>query len=369
MKLLPGLALLLPLLATAACGDTVHINDSIDLDFDFDLTPPSVDADLHRPYVIGSQIDIHISDSDEDVRVDQWHVASADPSIFQINKVTPGDRTLSLDCLAAGPGSTEIIVYNGEHERARARVEVAVPDRVELDAHAWMIIGQGEKAPASEARLVEGGTATYLVRYFLGGRELFGNGALAVVAPEGVVAEKRRTFLFEQREWLTLTGSTPGQGTLELGAHDRIYTSLPLTVVPTTDIDRVEIHGSDESRAQKDQYLVALAQAYDAQDRRIFGVEYRWSVDSVLEAGDGDLYRYKYKPGQTAMLIADDGTHSAAAPLHVGEGYVDSSNNVGCAIAAPGRAGHGRATSSVGLAVFGLALFVARRRRARAAAQ
>src|SRR5262249_31770742 len=68
----------------------------------------------------------------------------------------------------------------------------------------------------------------------------------------------------------------------------------------------------------------------------IFGVDYTWDVDGVLDQGLGDLYRYKYKPGQPVMLGAHHDQQVATAQLHVGEGFVDSSNNVGCAIAAPG---------------------------------
>jgi hypothetical protein len=365
MRLLHVCTLILPLLATAACGDTVYINDSIDLDFDFSLTKPRVDADLTTPYVVGSKITITISDSDEDVEVGRWHAVSEDPSVFAINDVVVGDKILTLHCRSTGGGRTSIVVYDGDHERARALVEVGVPDRVDLDAHAWMIIGRNDQARVDEARIVEGGTATYLVRYFAGERELHGNGALAFEAADNVTAEARTSFLFEEREWLTLTAAAPGTSSMKLGANTTIVNAVPVVVVPATDIDRVEIHGSDESHAKKDDYLVALAQAFDAQDRRIFGVEYSWSVDDVAAVGDGDLYRYQFKPGEPAMLVADDGTHAAAAQLHVGEGFVDSSNNVGCAIAAPGRHPRDAALGGLGLAAIGLALFVERRGRRR----
>jgi hypothetical protein len=336
MKLLTGILLALPLLATTACGDTIYINDTIDLDWDFQLTRPRVDAELHTPYVLGAQVDIRVSSSDEDANVGAWRAVSANAAILAIESSSADDLGLVLHTRATGGGTTDLIIMDGDHERARARIEVGVPDRVELDAHAWMIIGQDALAPVAEARVVEGGTATYLVRYFAGDRELHGNGALTIAAPAELEAVARQSFVFENREWLTLTPGDPGTFTIELGARNQRITTLPVIVVPGTEIDRVEIHGEDESRAQKDDYMVALAQAYDALDRRVFGVEYRWSVDDVEQLGEGDLYRYNYAPGAPVMLVADDGTHSAAAPLHVGEGRVDSSNNVGCAITAPG---------------------------------
>ena len=57
-----------------------------------------------------------------------------------------------------------------------------VPDRVELDAHGSLILGRADEAPVSEARVVENGEATYLVRYFRDGQQLHGNGVLSVDA-------------------------------------------------------------------------------------------------------------------------------------------------------------------------------------------
>jgi hypothetical protein len=44
--------------------------------------------------------------------------------------------------------------------------------------------------------------------------------------------------------------------------------------VPQTDITEVRILGENETRARKGEWLVALAQSYDASARPIYGVEY-----------------------------------------------------------------------------------------------
>lgn len=52
------------------------------------------------------------------------------------------------------------------------------------------------------------------MRYLRGDRELHGNGVLSIDQPAGIVATPRLTFLFENREWLTLGTDTAKHGTL-----------------------------------------------------------------------------------------------------------------------------------------------------------
>jgi hypothetical protein len=116
-----------------------------------------------------------------------------------------------------------------------------VPDRVELLAHGSLILGRDDEAVVREARLLEGGEATYLVRYFRGGRQLHGNGVLGVEAPEGVTSTPRTSFLFENREWLTLDTTAPMTGMLDVYADEVRVGSVPLVVVPEGSIEDIVV--------------------------------------------------------------------------------------------------------------------------------
>jgi MYXO-CTERM domain-containing protein len=231
---------------------------------------------------------------------------------------------------------------------------VLVPDRVELDAHGSLILERDDEAAVGEARVVEGGEATYLVRYFRGDRELHGNGVLTAEMAAGVTAQVRTTFLFENREWLTLGASAAGTSTVQLSADQVKVGSVPLVVVPEAAISDVVVLAQSEKGHKDDDWLAALAQAYDGNGARIFGVDYAWNVNGVMQVGDGDLYRYRFKQGMYEMVRAQRGAHGDAAMIQSDQGYVDSTNNVGCAVGGSG---------SLVVGLVGLGLVGRRRRR------
>jgi MYXO-CTERM domain-containing protein len=234
--------------------------------------------------------------------------------------------------------------------------EVRVPDAVELDAHGSLILGRDDEAKVTEARVLAGGEATYLVRYFRGGRELHGNGVLSVAAPTGVMAQPRTTFLFENREWLTLDMAAGAAGAMQLSADQVAVGTVPVVVAAESEIADVVVLTQSEKGRHDGDSLAALAQAYDGNGQRIFGVVYAWNVNGAAQTGDGDLYRYRYKAGQYAMVQAQRGAHMGEAmiQLEAGSGSVDSTNRVGCSAGGGG---------SLGVGLVGLGLVCVRRRR------
>jgi len=162
----------------------------------------------------------------------------------------------------------------------------------------------------------------------------------------------------QNREWLTLETTTAGTGSLQLFADGVKVAMVPLVVVPDSAITEVVLVTASESGRHEGEWLVALAQAYDATGTRIFGVDYPWNVDGAMQTADGDLYRYKFKAGQTSMVRAQRGTHADTVMIQSGGGYVDSTNRVGCTAGGGG-------SLVVGLVGLGL-VRVQRRRRRRA---
>src|SRR5439155_24542220 len=122
-------------------------------------------------------------------------------------------------------------------------------------------------------------------RYSLGERTLYGNGTLGVDAPPEVVATTPRTYLFEDRDWLQVTPNLTGASTLGLRVNGNHFADVPLTVVDGAQVQSLRILGADESHAKKDQWLVALGQAFDDQLRRIYGVELTWDIDGQEQSG------------------------------------------------------------------------------------
>ena len=329
------------LLATGC--NSVTLVDDIDLQLDWNpVTGPS-DA-LHSPYVQGASFTLWIRSQDNRERMLDWTVESGDAGRLSIeHPVHNSDqRQFYATAHAMAEGTPEIIVRDGSGNVLRRQtVEVLVPDRIDLLAHGLLLIGHTEEeARVSEARVRTGGTATFLSRSYRNGRFLAGNGAVSVDPNPDVTGHVEPTFLFENRDWVQLSPLQAGAFSvgLSVGGTTPVHVSdVPLPAVADTEVNALRILGQDESHAQKDEWLIALAQAYDGAQRSVYGVDYHWQVDGVEQVGYGDLYRYQYKPGAPRMLSAQFGGMQANAMLHVGAGYVASTNNVGCSTA-PGSA-------------------------------
>jgi hypothetical protein len=362
------LAVALPL---SACGPKISMTDDIDLTWDFGLTLARFDEDLHTPYVKGAPVKLFVDADDDETPMRGWTVTSADPAVFRIERQVLDDvdqSGITVYGVAAAEGRSIITIVDGEGETVGTAVaEVVAPDRVELQAHGYLILGRDGEAFVSEARQLVGGTATYLVRYFRGKRELFGNSVLSVTAPETVTATPRTTFLFENREWLTLRSDAVGVTPIKLNADGEAVAQVNVTTVPEAEVDHVDLLGMNEKGRNQGEWLVVLAQAFDASGWRLFGVDFDWTLAGVRQVGEGDLFRYEFEPGQYELLAAERGDQGAAAMIHAGEGLVDSSNNLGCVVA-PGR-GRGTETAGGGLAIValgvGLGLVVRRKQRRR----
>jgi hypothetical protein len=357
------------LVALPACGAKYNMTDDIDLTWDFGLTLRTFDDDLHTPYVKGAPVTIYVDSDDDDTDMRGWTLVSSDPNVFRIDglEVSPTEPDeLRAYGVAAGEGVATLTVLDDHGEVIGDGVaEVLAPDRIQLLAHGFILIDREGEAPVSELRVLEGGTATYLVRYFRGDRELRGNGVLSGTGPAGITIEPRTSYLFENREWLTVTSTVPGASTITLYADGEVAIPVDVVTVPESDIDRVEILTSDERDADRGDWLVALAQAYDVDGRRIFGVEYEWDIDNIQQFEQGDIYRYEYAPGQEVRIRARRGDKSASYDIHASEGFVDSTNDIGCAVAPGAR----RAPAAAGLTLAGAGLVLGalvRRRRRRA---
>ena len=357
------LRLVAPLLAglgLGACGHDITLTDDIDLTWDLAVTLSTFGDTLHTPYVRGTAVNFEIYAKDEDQSFTGWTIEADDPAIIQIGQIDAG-ASFHAAAIAGGEGTTTLRVFDDHGDLVGdAEATVLQPDRVRLDAHGYLIMGLDNEAPVEDLRVLQGGTATYVVNYFRGDQELHGNGVLSIDPTPGLEAEDRQRFLFENREWLTVTATGDvGDLQLPLRADGLPLASVPVSVVPESDIAQVSILSESESGHRDGDWLVAYAQAYDPQHRRIFGVDYAWDVDGAEQTADGDLYRYELKKGAFEMVTASRNGMSDSTTIQSEEGYVDSTNHIGC------NAGGGGASWALGLALVG-AVDIRRRRRRRA---
>ena len=350
-------ALLLFACLTGACGPTITLTDDIDFTWDFGPTLTRFEDSLHGPYVRGTKMELYVSSSDDKQSFTGWTIASEDPSIISIAATTRDNLGLAANAQAVGAGTTDIIVLDDRGKVVgRGHAEVGLPDRVELDAHGYLIVERPDEAPVEDARILEGGEATYMVRYYRGKQELHGNGVLTTGTVDGVIATPRTSFLFENREWLSITSTKQGVASLPLLVDRTPVNAVQIVTVDPTAIDGVALISQSEQGANDGDWFVALAQSYDSDGRRIFGVDYSWDIDGKALDTLGDLYRYEFKAGKWEMVTAKQGGHQDSRMIQSDAGYVDSTNHIGCA------AGGGGASP---LLVLGALLGVSLRRRRR----
>jgi hypothetical protein len=364
------------------CGFLVacsyDLRDDIDLTFNFaPLIGPS--DSLHSPYVKGARFNIFLDDGSSPRHIGPgWGLMSADPTILSVtgsktqDYETNGKNHTYLQATVAAleEGQTAIVVIDDSgSEVFRAGVEVLRPDRIDLLAHGPLLIERpADQAVTPAPQVLVGGTATFMARYFRGDRQLFGNGTLSVSTqnPMSLSAQVRQTFLFEDRDWLSITTMNEGATQLQLLAAGDSINQVTVTGVSEAALGQVRLSQADRVTAgdvPDGEMEVVLAETFNSQNQPIYGVDFNWTYGSDPQTGLGDLYRYQYKHGMRTQLSAQHGAMAANVMIEGKEGYVDSTNNIGCATT--GRTGQGgRAGGFVG-ALLGLALVLLRMRRVR----
>lgn len=320
-------------LATSACSN-IHLADSVDLTFDW--APLAHPDHLHMPYVAGSSFHLYTLGVDPD-DLAGWTLESNDGSVIRVDSTSDGEA----DVTAVGPGTASMTLFDADgHNVHDIGLDVRQADRAELAAHGALIIDRPDlQDDWSEIHVLAGGSATFEVTWFAGDEQLFGNGALSAVAEGDIVVTPRQTFLFEDREWVTFSPGSPGTYDVQLLANGRLVRTVRVIAVTEDAVDHVELHGMDESQAHEGDLLTVLAQAYDAEGNTVFGVEYAWDLDGEDQDGYGDLYRYELAPESPRRLCARFGALEADAMIHANEGFVDSTNHLGCSVAGVGMPG------------------------------
>jgi hypothetical protein len=320
---------ILPMALLGCAESPINFQDSIDLKIDFGFFQDE-DGGLNDPYVRGAEFFFGITHR-RDRDMTGWRVVSQDEDRFPLRCEGFDPERENINCIAtaAAEGIVEVVVINDRDEPVgETTFEIALPDRVEMLPSGPLIIDRTDLIDGS-FQVLEGGTSTWLARYYIGDTRLHGNGTLSVEGSESFDAWTANTFMLENRDWLQGSALSVGEHTVAVSVDGAYIADMTLTAVSTDRIDRVELHGMNEDGAMLEDDLVVLAQAYDDTSSPIYGVEYQWALDGDEELGEGDLYRYEYDPAYQYSLSASVDGLGNEVTIH-GIGEVDSSNNVGC---------------------------------------
>jgi hypothetical protein len=341
---------------------TYALADDIRLDLDFspvELTGPS--DDLHVPYVQGTKVDIWVLGTDSD-DVSEFTLESDDPAVLSVDSV---DTTAAIaHCTAHQAGTATIHALKSGSEVTSSEVTVAAPTRAVLQPSGPLFVKDPITVADGETlQVLNGGTATYLVQYFNGTQQLFGNGVLEATPSDGITATPETTFLFQVQEWLQISPSALGTQTVALSANGVPLQTLTVSSVDETAVASVSVEAEDPSGAKDGDFLTVLAQSFDAAKQPIFGVQYTWSLAGEEATGEGDLFDFPFASGQTNTITANFSGLSASTSIEAkpGTGTVTSSNDIGCTAAPLGGAPAG-SWSAIGLAIAALAVARLRRR-------
>ncbi len=340
--------------------NSYSLGDDIQIDFRlFPLVPiPVAVESLHLPYVQGTHVDISILGVDQK-DAPHFVLTSDDNSVLTVDSMDTANAI--AHCTAHAPGTAGLHVLQDGSEVYADTVSVAAPTSARLSPAGPLFVGEPMPFDAGgTTEVLNGGTATYLVEYFRGDQQLFGNGVLSATGSSGIETMPEKTFFLQVREWLQVTPTALGKQQVQLSADGIPLATLTVDSVDPSTVTTVGVESEDPSGANDGDWLVVLAQSFDAKGEPIFGVDYDWNLAGEDQTGEGDLFRFPLDSSQSSTITATFGGHTASTTIEAkpGTGFVDSSNDIGCS-ASPGAPAGGAA----GLALVALGLVAAARRR------
>jgi len=337
--------------------------------FDLDIFGPHVD-DLHGPYVAGAEFQITVS-ADTSQSEQGWTLSSSDPNVIQITSPLSGG-TASVTAGSAGVATLTVQDETGKVLDAHG-VVVAVPDTVKLYAEGPLLTGASDStAEVTQANVVKGGEATFLVRYYAQGVELNGSGALTPTGTSEIAVNTVSTSFAAARDFLQVSPAiATGTGSLSLGVAHHVVGELPVTIVGQSDVQLVTMLPQSISGAKTGDSLALYAHMVSKSNSAdIYGGSFIWLINgqpaqqSIFSDGPADLFFYSYDASVTEDVTASFDQFSPYAIVHGTGGTVGSTaSNLGCSVSRTHGA-RGSLSPLCGIAVaMGLAL--SRRRRAR----
>jgi MYXO-CTERM domain-containing protein len=338
------------------------LGDDIQVEFRvFPLVPIPIPIEsLHLPYVAGAKVDISVLGASES-EMSELTLVSDDESVITVDSMDPTSAT--GHCTAHAAGTANIHVLKGGSDVFSTEISVAAPTRATLSPAGPLFVGDPIPFDAGgTSQVLVGGTATYQVQYFDGDTRLFGNGVLTATADASVNTNPETTFLFQENEWLEVSPTALGPQPVQLFANGVPLATFDLLVVDQSAVSRVAVESEDTSGHDAGDWLVVLAQSFDAHGAPIFGVSYDWNLAGEDQTGEGDLFKFPLDGSQSSTITATFAGQAASTTIEAkpGTGFVTSSNAIGCAASSRAPSGGGLVG---GLAALALGAALRRRRR------
>jgi hypothetical protein len=336
------LTVLLSVLSLGAVGcQSSALVDDIDLDLDW--TPLIGPSDsLHSPYVLGAQFTLwgQLSHVDNNT---SWHIVSGDEGVIKLGETMPSADSdlISAPATVMAAGQVELQILDGNSVKHSHTVTVSFPDRVDILPHGPLLLEESDVASVDTIQLLAGGEGTFLAQYYASGVLLHGYGALAATADpaSGIVPNVAHTSFSENRDWLQVQVADAGnEGSVQLMVGGMMSRTVNIVAVPEEAIESVALAGQSTKHASNKEVLTVLAQASDAESNTIYGVDFSFTANGVLQSdivgsttpSMGDLYRYTYDKGVDVTLEATHNALSDGLMIQSSGGYVASTNNLGC---------------------------------------
>jgi hypothetical protein len=368
----------LPLLAlssslAAGCAGPSDPGPSVAMQDSFEITLfGKAQDDLHTPYVQGATFSISVATTDYP-QAAQWVLVSSDPTVLAVGAATSG-TTFQVSATGIGHATLSVEDASGKVYDQK-QIDVAQPDHVQLCAHGLLLAGlSDDQSQVTQAHVLAGGTATFLVRYFQGAQELYGNGAVKPTATGAVTATATTSSFSDDRDWVeidALGGEGAGDVTLVVGGSP--LTVVPATVVSPSAIASVGALAQLDTGATNGQSLYVFARAFDASGNDLYGGSFDWTVagmpvTSSLPNGEpSDTLTYTFAGGKSETIdVGDQGLSTAITVQATGGAAatsVGSTENVGCSVGGAPGTSRG-ALGFVALALAAAGALVSRRRRA-----
>lgn len=320
---------------------------------------------LNTPYVAGSRFTITVQ-AGGNATDNGWTLTSSNPTVLSIG-AAGGQSGNEYAAYAGGSGRATLTIRDKSGSVLDSEdVEVDVPTQIELSQQGLIIAGETpDKAVVSSVEVVNGGTGTFLVRYFSGVRELYGNNALKATGTQEALAATASTSV-SIRDFVEITGAAMGSSTVVLTAGGATL-NLPVVVVDPSAVKSISLGLPDESHAKENDPLYVFGHAIDGAGHDIYGASFAWTAAGNAVAGNGnpndptDLLVYQYHSAGTEEITASVDGHTSSGTVHGQPGTTSTttSENVGCAVA---RGAGAPGSTAMGVLV-GLAALAARRRR------
>lgn len=292
--------------------------------------------ELSTPYVLGAEFTIFIEDLQHDTDMRGWKVTPANPEVLVLKDREPrrvDSYTLELDVIAAGVGTTELLLTDpGGEVHGSAAVEVRMPSRVKLFAAAIAALENPDYlGETPRPVLMAGGVASFGVQYFDNDLRLQGSTDLRVETTRAIAAQIDQSEVVNNRDVLQLAASEQtGIHAADLFIGKQRLQTITVEVVAPGVISGIElIHRKGTTPDEAEGEWLVVAQAHDDKRRPIYGVDFDWTFPgrSFLTSGDVLVYEHDPDPEKLKRVTARAGAYDAAISLQAADAEVFTSND------------------------------------------